>query len=129
MLRLGNKEKLPLEFEFGLLMAAQFGGDQYLKLEDGSTEKVLDMPDNLKAYWKAFFPQAGGSDTPEGEQVNVEGNMLGSWNFALNYYWDNGSSGLIWNIILKIHHRCFGNMDAGKTDKSDWKLLFRKTSG
>ena len=86
MLRLGNKEKLPLEFEFGLLMATQFGGDRYLKLEDGSTEKVLDMPDNLKAYWKAFFPQAGGSDTPEGEQVNVEGNMLGSWNFALNYY-------------------------------------------
>lgn len=35
-------------------MASQFGGDQYLKLEDGSTEKVLDMPDNLKAYWKAF---------------------------------------------------------------------------
>ena len=86
MLRLGNKEKLPLEFEFGLLMATQFGGDRYLKLEDGSTENVLDMPDNLKAYWKAFFPQAGGSDTPEGEQVNVEGNMLGSWNFALNYY-------------------------------------------
>ena len=57
MLRLGNKEKLPLEFEFGLLMASQFGGDQYLKLEDGSTENVLDMPDNLKAYWKAFFPQ------------------------------------------------------------------------
>lgn len=54
MLRLGNKEKLPLEFEFGLLMASQFGGDQYLKLEDGSTENVLDMPDNLKAYWKAF---------------------------------------------------------------------------
>ena len=86
MFRLGNKERLPLEFEFGILMATQFGGDKYLKKEDGSTEKVLDMPENLKAYWKAFFPQAGGSDTPEGEQVNVEGNMMGSWNFALNYY-------------------------------------------
>lgn len=86
MMRLGNKEKLPLEFEFGILMATQFGGDKYLKLADGSTQKVLDMPNNLKAYWKAFWPQAGGDDTPEGEQVNVEGNMLGSWNFALNYY-------------------------------------------
>lgn len=86
MLRLGNKDKFPLEFEVGILMATQFGGDKYLKLEDGSTEKVLDMPENLKAYWKAFFPQAGGSNTPEGEQVNIEGNMLGSWNFALNYY-------------------------------------------
>lgn len=85
MLRLGNKDKFPLEFEVGILMATQFGGDKYLKLEDGSTKKVLDMPENLKAYWKAFFPQAGGSNTPEGEQVNIEGNMLGSWNFALNY--------------------------------------------
>lgn len=86
MFRLGKKERFPLEFEFGILMATQFGGDQYFKLEDGTVEKTQDMPSNLKAYWKAFFPQGGGSDTPEGEQVNVEGNMLGSWNFALNYY-------------------------------------------
>lgn len=86
MLRLGNREKLPVEFEFGLLMATQFGGDQYEKQADGSGKLTLDMPSNAKAFWKAFFPQAGGSDTPEGEQVNVEGNMLGSWNFALNGY-------------------------------------------
>ena len=86
MLRLGNKEKFPVDFEFGLLMATQFGGNRYLKQADGSSELVLDMPNDLEAYWKAFFPQTGGSDTPEGEQVNVEGNMLGSWNFALNYY-------------------------------------------
>lgn len=86
MLRLGNKKKVPIEFEFGILMAAQFGGDQYIKNADGTEKKILDMPDNFKAYWKAFFPQAGGSDTPEGEQVNVEGNHVGSWNFALNYY-------------------------------------------
>lgn len=86
LLRLGNREKLPVEFEFGLLMATQFGGDQYEKQADGSGKLTLDMPSNAKAFWKAFFPQAGGSDTPEGEQVNVEGNMLGSWNFALNGY-------------------------------------------
>lgn len=86
MFRLGNREKLPLEFEFGILMATQFGGNKYQKNSDGSAKLILDMPDNLKAYWKAFFPQAGGEDTPAGEQVNIEGNMLGSWNFALNYY-------------------------------------------
>lgn len=86
LLQLGNREKLPVEFEFGLLMATQFGGDQYEKQADGSGKLTLDMPSNAKAFWKAFFPQAGGSDTPEGEQVNVEGNMLGSWNFALNGY-------------------------------------------
>ena len=86
MFRLGNREKLPLEFEFGILMATQFGGNKYQKNSDGSAKLTLDMPDNLKAYWKAFFPQAGGEDTPAGEQVNIECNMLGSWNFALNYY-------------------------------------------
>ena len=86
MLRFGNKEKFPLELEVGILMAAQFGGNRYQKMEDGTVRLDVDMPDNLKAYWKAFFPQTGGSDTPEGEQVNVEGNHLGSWNFALNYY-------------------------------------------
>ena len=98
MLRLGNKKKLPLEFEFGILMAAQFGGDQYIKNANGTGKKVLDMPDNFKAYWKAFFPQAGGSDTPEGEQVNVEGNHVGSWNFALNYYLHN------WTFRVYLEH-------------------------
>lgn len=86
MFRIGKKEKFPLEFEFGLHMATQFSGDQMRKLEDGSSELVLDMPDGFKNYINAFFPTAGGSDTALGEQVNVEGNMLGSWNFAVNYY-------------------------------------------
>lgn len=86
MFRLGNKEKLPVEFEFGLHTATQFAGDKMKKLADGSSELVLDMPDGFRNYINAFFPSAGNSDTPWGEQVNVEGNMLGSWNFALNYY-------------------------------------------
>lgn len=98
MFRLGNKEKLPVEFEFGLFMATQFGGDQYQKLPDGTSQLTVDMPDGVKAYWHAFFPTAGGSDTPAGEQVNVEGNMLGSWNFALNYYWGD------WKIRATLDH-------------------------
>ena len=86
MFRLGNKEKLPVEFEFGLHMATQFAGDKMRKLAEGSSEVVIDMPDNFRNYINAFFPSSGGSDAPEGEQINIEGNMLGSWNFALNYY-------------------------------------------
>lgn len=89
MFRLGNKEKFPLEFEFGLHMATQFCGDQMKKLEDGSSELVIDMPDGFKNYINALIPSAGGDDTTWGEQVNVEGNMLGSWNFAVNYYYGN----------------------------------------
>lgn len=98
MFRLGNRGKFPLEFEFGLLMATQFSGDQYKKLADGSSQLITDMPDGLSSFWKAFFPSAGGSDTPAGEQVNVEGNMLGSWNFALNYYCGD------WTIKAQLDH-------------------------
>ena len=98
MFRLGNKEKLPLEFEFGLHMATQFCGDQMRKLADGSSELVLDMPDGFRNYINAFFPTTGGSDTPAGEQLNVEGNMLGSWNFALNYYHKD------WKFRLYLDH-------------------------
>ena len=98
MFRLGNREKLPVEFEFGLHMATQFCGDQMRKLADGGSELVLDMPDGFRNYINAFFPAAGGSDTTWGEQVNVEGNMLGSWNFALNYYFRD------WKFRLYLDH-------------------------
>ena len=86
MFRIGNREKFPVEFELGLLMAAQFAGAQMLKNADGSSTVSVDMPGGLKSFFKAFIPMSGGSDTPWGDQVNVEGNHLGSWNFALTYY-------------------------------------------
>lgn len=86
MFRIGNRKKLPAEFEFGLLMATQFAGDQLKKKSDGTSELITDMPDGSKSFFKAFVPMSGGSDTPWGDQVNVEGNHLGSWNFAINYY-------------------------------------------
>lgn len=98
MFRLGNKKKLPLEFEFGLHMATQFCGDQMRKLADGSSELVLDMPDGLQSYINAFFPTAAGNDAPDTEQLNVEGNMLGSWNFALNYYYKD------WKLRIYLDH-------------------------
>ena len=98
MFRLGNKEKLPVEFEFGLHMATQFAGDKMRKLADGSSEVVIDMPDDFRNYINAFFPSSGGSDAIEGEQINVEGNMLGSWNFALNYYLND------WKFRVYLDH-------------------------
>lgn len=98
MFRVGKKSVLPLEFEFGLHMATQFCGDQMQKQPDGSSQLILDMPDGLRNYLNAFFPAAGGADTTWGEQVNVEGNMLGSWNFALNYYYRD------WKFRLYLDH-------------------------
>ena len=56
MFRLGNKEKFPAEFEFGLMTAAQFGGDLMKKNADGTVIMQQDMPDGLKDYWKIFIP-------------------------------------------------------------------------
>lgn len=80
MLRLGNKEKLPAEFEFGLITAAQFGGDRMKKNSDGTVTLVKDMPDGLRDYWNIFIP---GRDS---RLANVQGNHCGSWNFGLNLY-------------------------------------------
>lgn len=45
---------------------------------DGTEKKVLDMPDNIQSILgKRSFIQAGSSDTPEGEQVNVERESCG----------------------------------------------------
>lgn len=85
MLRFGNKEKFPIEAELGLLMAAQFGGKRHEFSADG-TEHVTAMPTGVKNYFKVFAAQAGGDGTTGGDQVNVEGNHVGSWNFGINYY-------------------------------------------
>lgn len=75
--KLGDKPTFPLTFEGGIQMENQFGGNSYKK------NGVISMPTNLKAYWKAFVPAAGGNDTPLGEQLNIEGNVLGSWHASL----------------------------------------------
>lgn len=77
-LRGGNAKKFPLEGEVGIEMATQFGGTTYMP--NGT---VVVMPHKLKNFLKALIPMHGDSDTPSGEQSNVEGNFLGSWNFAL----------------------------------------------
>ena len=78
--KIGNQEKFPLIFEGGLEMAAQFGGNAFR-----GNEKI-DMPNGIKDFFKVFIPSGGSSDTPMGEQTNIYGNHLGSWNFSLTWY-------------------------------------------
>ena len=78
--KIGNQEKFPLIFEGGLEMAAQFGGNAFIG------DKKIDMPNGIKDFFKVFIPSGGSSDTPMGEQTNIYGNHLGSWNFSLTWY-------------------------------------------
>ena len=75
---IGKAEKFPLIFEGGLEMQSQFGGDIYTH---GEGLKV-SMPSTLSDYWKALIPLSGSDDTPEVEQTNISGNMVGSWHAA-----------------------------------------------
>lgn len=129
MFRIGNREKFPVEFELGLLMAAQFAGAQMLKNADGSSTVSVDMPGGLKSFFKAFIPMSGGSDTPWGDQVNVEGNHLGSWNFALTYYLNDWRFRAYLDHYFDDHSQWYGNTDGGKTDSWALKLISPKTDG
>ena len=106
MLKVGNREKFPLEAEVGMLMSAQFGGEQHRFRTDGK-EVVEEMPHGLKNFAKVFFARSGGSDTPGGDQVNVEGNHVGSWNFALNYYWQDWKFRAYYEHFFDDHSQMF----------------------
>lgn len=78
-LRGGNTDKFPLTGEIGIEMASQFGGESF---KDG---EVIRMPSKFKDWLKALFPVGGDNSTPIDEQINVQGNMLGAYNFALSW--------------------------------------------
>ena len=108
MFRLGDQDQFPLDFEFGILMATQFGGEQYRKKADGTSELTLDMPDGLKSYWKAFFPQGGDENNPSaGERANIEGNALGSWNFAVNTHFGDWKLRATYEHYFEDHSQMF----------------------
>ena len=65
-------------------MVSQFGGRLWEQNPDGNV-LVYDFPNSYKEYIKAFVPMAGGEDAPHEDKVNVNGNILGSWNFSINY--------------------------------------------
>lgn len=77
--RVGNTREFPLQGELGLEMATEFGGTLY------HNGHITEMPHGLSAWLKAFLPLHGGSNSAVEDQKNVEGNMLGCWNFAISW--------------------------------------------
>ena len=92
--RVGNRKVFPLDFEVGMEMATQFGGDRY-----HGSQLIRKMPRGWKNWVKAVIPMKGGADTPISDQNNVEGNMLGAWNFALS--WNPAAD---WSVKLYYEH-------------------------
>lgn len=70
----------PVTVEFGMEMAAQFGGDCYYP--DGT---VLSTPNKIGDFFRIFFPMSGGDGASEYDQINILGNHLGSYHLSVGY--------------------------------------------
>ncbi|MDE6558641.1 MAG: capsule assembly Wzi family protein, partial [Muribaculaceae bacterium] len=79
-LRNGNPDKFPLTFVAGLEMATHFGCASWYKDVNGEI-KWVEGAHGWKGFWHALVPQPGGHIAAE--QLNVEGNFMGNWNFVL----------------------------------------------
>ena len=91
LFKIGNQEKKRWELEVGLQVTTMFGGTRYKKLNDGGVEKLFEMPSSFKDYLSVILPMAGGDDTPNSDQLNVEGNVMGAWLGSFAYRFENDS--------------------------------------
>lgn len=82
--RFGRTDILPLQFEIGLQMAAEWGGTTNNATGRNHSEaETLRHHHGLHALWNTFF--ASGSDETDGVDRNTQGNHLGSYTMALAY--------------------------------------------
>ncbi|WP_321332011.1 capsule assembly Wzi family protein [uncultured Bacteroides sp.] len=78
--KVGNEQQFPVNFQAGLQMETEFGGKQYVN------GNLTRLPSKFKDYLKIIIPLAGGSDSPVSDQLNIEGNIVGSWHASLAYH-------------------------------------------
>ena len=106
-LKIGNKSRSPFSAEIGLEMYSQFGGRVWEKRPEGDVI-LYNLPHSYKEYIKAFIPMNGGSDSPDIDKLNVNGNILGSWHFALNYEINNWHIKTYYEHYYEDHSGLFG---------------------
>lgn len=96
----------PLSLELGLEMGAQFAGDLYTPVGDGSgAMRKVETNHGFRGFWHAFVP--GGGDSPEGLYANTEGNQVGSWVARLNWNADTWRVSLYWDQFFEDHSQMF----------------------
>ncbi len=72
----------PVVLTLGMQAACQFGGD-YVTYQNGTPTRTIHQESNAKAFWKAFIPGSGSSNT--GDKY-YEGNHVGSWDIRLDWH-------------------------------------------
>ncbi|MDR2389622.1 MAG: capsule assembly Wzi family protein, partial [Tannerellaceae bacterium] len=99
-IRIGNESKRPLVFEGGIEMASQFRGIVFNRLPE-----ALDMRSGWMDFVKVLIPS--GSDPTDGENPNVYGNHLGSWNFSLAYTFPDWKARVYYDHFFEDHSMLF----------------------
>ena len=103
--RFGNEERFPLTAEMGLHMVSQFGGNTYNWCNNEG--EFVNSPTRPKEYWTAFFPTKGDSRHTLSDQVNIAGNMLGSWLGAITWNDKEWKLRLTYEHVFEDHSQMF----------------------
>ena len=106
-LKIGKLSRSPFSIEMGLEMYTQFGGRVWEKKTEGDILRH-NLPHSYKEYIKAFIPMAGGGESTEMDQTNVNGNVLGSLHLALNYQTVNWGIKAYYEHYYEDHSGLFG---------------------
>ena len=103
--RLGNEERFPLTAEIGLHMVTQFGGTSHNHLNKSGV--TLSNPTRFKDYLMAFIPAKGDSQYSMADQVNIMGNMLGSWLGSVTWNSEGWKLRLTYEHVFEDHSQMF----------------------
>ncbi len=106
-LKIGKQSRTPFSIEMGLEMYTQFGGRVREKSTDGDVVRH-ELPHSFMEYLKAFIPLAGGSQSTEMDQTNINGNVLGSLHLAVGYKAENWSVKAYYEHYYEDHSGLFG---------------------
>lgn len=100
-LRVGDVDRFPLEFIWGLEMYAQFGGTQYTLYNDRTVSNSL--PSDLAAYWSIMWPF-----NLAGAQTKNNGNSLGSWHLSFDLTLDRMKARAYYEHFYEDHSSMLG---------------------
>lgn len=106
-MRIANPSDKGFGWESGLEMYSKFGGNLCTKNAKGES-RYQPLPVSFMEYIKAFIPMPGGEDAPSGEQVNINGNVLGSWHAVLDYTADTWKLRTYYEHFFEDHSQMLG---------------------
>ena len=102
-MRFGNDSRFPLTAEIGLHMVTQFGGITYNRFN----KDKISAPTRFKDYILALIPLKGDEQYVIDDQVNVAGNVLGSWKGAITWNSKEWMLRLHYDHVFEDHSQMF----------------------